>query len=127
MACEDPCMWYDKKRKRFYAAAKYYSDSKVLAPQFGALVLITSEDGMHWVPAKHSLISLRELHFENGTTVSLSHLERPFVVTDKNGQPVALFAAAAIEEPSKTTENISPAQNTFNVYIPLAVPGKIRH
>ena len=126
MACEDPCIWYDKKRKRFYAAAKYYSDSKVLAPQFGALVLITSEDGMHWVPAKHSLISLRELHFTNGTIVPLSHLERPFVVTDKNGQPIALFAAAAIEEPSKKIENISPAQNTFNVYIPLTKPAKTK-
>jgi hypothetical protein len=48
MACEDPCIWYDKKRKRFYAAVKYYSDSKKLVPQFGALALITSTDGLHW-------------------------------------------------------------------------------
>ena len=27
MACEDPWPWNDKKRKRFYAAAKYYSSS----------------------------------------------------------------------------------------------------
>ena len=71
MACEDPCMWYDKKRKRFYAAVKYYSNSKKIVPQFGALALITSEDGLAWKPAEHPLISLREIHMKNGSTMEL--------------------------------------------------------
>jgi hypothetical protein len=120
MACEDPCIWYDKKRKQFYAAAKYYSNSKILASQFGALVLITSKDGLNWKPAVHSLISLRELHFSNGKKIELAHLERPFVVTDKNGQAIALFAAASIGEPSKGDPmKVSTEQNTFNIYIPI--------
>ena len=119
MACEDPCIWYDKKRKRFYAAAKYYSNSKVLAPQFGALVLITSKDGLKWEPAQHPLISLRELNMSNGSKIQLAHLERPFVVTDSLGQPVALFAAASIDEPSGAVLNVKESQNTFAVYIPL--------
>jgi hypothetical protein len=119
MACEDPCMWYDKKRKRFYAAAKYYSNSKLLAPQFGALVLITSVDGLKWEPAQHSLISLRELTMNNGSKIQLAHLERPFIVTDKNGEPLALFAAASIDEPSAAVTNVKDSQNTFSVYIPL--------
>jgi hypothetical protein len=119
MACEDPCLWYDKKRKRFYAAAKYYSNSKLLAPQFGALVLITSVDGLKWEPAQHSLISLRELNMTNGSKIQVVHLERPFIVTDKNGEPLALFAAASIDEPSAAVTNVKDSQNTFSVYIPL--------
>ena len=112
MACEDPCMWYDHKRKRFYAAVKYYSHSGTLVPQFGALALITSVDGLHWEKARHPLISLRELQVRNRERIKLSNLERPFVVTDSNGQPLALFAAAAIKEPGDQG-------NTFNVCIPV--------
>lgn len=116
MACEDPCMWYDKKRKRFYAAVKYYSNSKKLVPQFGALALITSVDGLNWQAAVHPLISLREIKMKDGKKIELAHLERPFVVTNKNGQPLALFAAASINEPTKgDTDHPSFENNTFNI------------
>ena len=111
MACEDPCIWYDKKRSRFYAAVKYYSHSKKLVAQFGALALITSVDGLHWQPAVHPLISLRELKMQDGKKKDLAHLERPFVVTDGYGQPLALFAAASIDEPTKSVANPSPFEN----------------
>jgi hypothetical protein len=116
MACEDPCIWYDKKRKRFYAAAKYYSNSKKLVPQFGAMALITSVDGLKWQAAAHPLISLREMKMKDGKKTELAHLERPFVVTDKNGQPLALYAAASIQEPSKgDADHPVFENNTFNV------------
>lgn len=116
MACEDPCLWYDHKRKRFYAAVKYYSNAKVLAPDFGDLALITSEDGKTWTPATHSLISPKVLQLKGQQQVNLAHLERPFVFTDDNGQPKALFAAASVEEPSKgDMVKPAPAFNTFNV------------
>ncbi len=82
-------------------------------------MLITSVDGLKWEPAKHSLISLRELNMSNGSKIQLAHLERPFIVTNKKGEPVALFAAASIEEPSVTVANVKDLQNTFSVYIPL--------
>jgi hypothetical protein len=120
MACEDPCIWYDKKRKRFYAAVKYYSNSKKLVPQFGALALITSEDGLSWQAANHPLISMRELKMSDGRKIELAHLERPFVVTDKNGQPTALFAAAAVNEPSAgNISHVTSQNNTFIVCFPL--------
>jgi hypothetical protein len=120
MACEDPCLWYDKKRNRFYAAAKYYSNSKKLAPQFGALVLITSKDGLYWEAAKNPVISLREWRKPDGSKTELAHLERPFVVTNSKGEPVALFAAASVEEPAKGgILNPSFNQNTFNMSIQL--------
>jgi hypothetical protein len=121
MACEDPTIWYDQKRKRFYAAAKYYSNAKKLAPQFGALVLITSENGLDWTPAHHSLVSLRELYFTNGTKKELANLERPFVVIDEKGTPIALFAAAAYKSPTEgNLKNVTEEYNSFNVSIPLA-------
>lgn len=120
MACEDPCMWYDKKRKQFYAVAKYFSNSKTLAPQFGALVLITSKDGKEWTPAKNTLVSLKELKFKGGNTVQLERLERPFIITDSKGKPVALFAAAAVKNPAKADpDHVLPENNSFNVCIPL--------
>ncbi len=123
MACEDPCIWYDGRRKRFYAAAKYYSHSKVLAPQFGALVLITSTNGLDWKPAAHPLISLRELNMANAGKMQLAHLERPFIVTGEDGEPIALFAAAAIDNPFKAVEPVRASENTFGVYIPI-LPAK---
>lgn len=114
MACEDPCIWYDKKRQRFYAAVKYFSKSQIIVPQFGALALITSKDGLHWQVANHPLISLRELMWSDGKKIQLAHLERPFMVTDKGGQPLALFAAASINNPSEgDVQNVSRENNTF--------------
>ena len=116
MACEDPSVWYDKKRKRFYAAVKCYSQSKKLVPQFGALALITSQDGLKWQAATHPLISLREMKLKDGKKIDLAHLERPFVVIDNEGQPVALFAAASINEPTKdSTGHPAFEYNTFNI------------
>ncbi|MEZ4901280.1 MAG: glycoside hydrolase family protein [Spirosomataceae bacterium] len=114
MACEDPCLWYDKKRKRFYAVVKYFSRAQKLVTQFGALALITSKDGLHWDAASHPLVSMRKLTFKSGKTIELANLERPFVVTDKKGQAIALFAAAAQQAPNK-----GEGTNTFAVSISL--------
>jgi hypothetical protein len=120
MACEDPCLWYDKSRKLFYAVVKNYSSSGLLAPQFGALALITSEDGLHWKPAKHSLVSLREIRLKGQPAMALAHLERPFVLFDSHGRPEALFAAAAAKEPGKgDSTQIDFDHNSFNVCLKL--------
>ena len=120
MSCEDPCLWYDKKRKRFYAVVKYLSKSQKLVPQMGALALITSEDGLKWAPATHTLVSLRELKFKDGRTIQVHNLERPFIVTDKKGQPTALFAAVGEESHGKITKDLL----TYAVHIPLSKPKK---
>ncbi len=120
MACEDPYLWYDKTRKRFYALVKYYSNSKVLAPQFGALALITSLDAMHWEAAKHSVVSLKQLQFKGQSSIDLAHLERPFLLTGKKGEPQAIFAAATINEPGKIkTADVDFKYNSFIVCFKL--------
>lgn len=120
MSCEDPCLWYDKKRKRFYAVVKYLSKSQKLVPQLGALALITSEDGLKWTPATHTLVSLRELKFKDGRTIQVHNLERPFIITDKKGQPTALFAAVGEESHGRITKDLL----TYAVHIPLSKPKK---
>jgi len=56
------------------------------------------------------------MKMKNGKKTELAHLERPFVVTDKNGQPVALFAAASIGEPTKgDADHPAFENNTFNI------------
>ncbi len=120
MACEDPCLWYDYKLKRFYAAVKYYSNSKKLISQFGGIALITSLNATNWEAAKNPLISKRQLLLKNNTMLELSNLERPFVYTDANGQPLAIFAAFSVNNPGKVKpENYTPEYNTGNVGILL--------
>ena len=122
MACEDPYLWYDKKRKRFYAVAKYFSHSGNLVPEFGALALLTSIDGKDWKAASHPLVSLKNIRFRNGDKINLAHLERPFLLIDHKGQLQALFAAASLKDPFKNqTLLVDPSENTFNVHIPLSL------
>lgn len=119
MACEDPYLWYDKGRKRFYAVVKYYSKAAKLVPQFGALALVTSRDGINWQPAAHPLVSLRELKMKDGRILQLARLERPFVVHDEEGNPSVLMAAAS-ELDLTGTGDPEPGRNSFIVTIPLA-------
>jgi hypothetical protein len=120
MASEDPYMWYDKKRKAFYAIAKYFTNSKKYGLQNGSLVLLYSKDGKEWAFSKYPEVSKRELVFANGKIETLAHLERPFIFFDKDGQALALFAAASYEQPSGGDPLTVPERkNTFNVCIPL--------
>lgn len=120
LACEDPYLWYDGQRRRFYAIAKYFSRTGTLAPEFGSLVLLTSKDGRDWLPARHPLVSLRRLRFKDGHETTLAHLERPFLLFDRKGRMLALLAAASVRNPyNNTSVNVPPDENTFNVHIPV--------
>ncbi len=120
MACEDPCMWYDKKKKNFYAVAKYFSQSKKYGLQFGSLVMLQSKDGKEWRFPNNPEVSKRELNFADGNKMLLNRLERPFIYRDKKGIPIALFAAASYEAPNQGDPlQVDYKHNTFNVCIPL--------
>jgi len=118
-ACEDPTIWYDKRRKCFYAVAKYFSQQKKLSSQFGSLILLTSANGIDWEPAKHTQVTFRQINLNN-RIVQLSNLERPFVYINENGTAIALFAAASILNPFEgDPQHVDERRNTFNVQIPL--------
>jgi hypothetical protein len=57
MASEDPYLWYDKKRKRFYAIAKYFSAKGKANTEFGSLILLTSIDGKDWGMANSFMVT----------------------------------------------------------------------
>jgi hypothetical protein len=122
MASEDPYLWYDKKRRRFYAIAKYFSSKSKTNTEFGSLILLTSINGKDWGLANSYMVSPKKINFTNGTEVRLSNLERPFLLFDKKGNLEALFAAAAVKSPyNEKSINVNPDENTFNVHIPLQI------
>ena len=100
MHAEDPYLWYDFKRKCFYAIVKNYKNNSALGEQFGSLALITSQKGFgDWKPANHKLVSLRQ-YLRDGKIVNLHNLERPQLIFDTEGDPICLYTATSIENPS---------------------------
>ncbi|MGB3108852.1 hypothetical protein [Sphingobacterium siyangense] len=81
------------------------------------MALITSADGLHWHAAHHPLVSLRKLKVGGQHKTVPAHLERPFILFDKNGRPQVLYAAAAsIGEPFKNkSDRIAKEENSFIV------------
>ena len=94
---EDPAIWYDKKRGRYYGI--YHA--------FGYMAMITSVDGINWEKAKHYKVLDKALKKADGTEIFANRLERPFIYVE-NG--VAKVLTVAVLE-----EN----QNSYSLFIPL--------
>ena len=125
-AIEDPYLWYDKTRGRFYALVKEFGSQKLVS-QFGALALITSKDCFSWEPAKHKLAAFREAKFADGSKMDLAHIERPQVLFDDNGQPLVIYAAASVNSPFAVASPVESGRqwhNSFNIHLPIA-PEKV--
>jgi hypothetical protein len=69
---EDPAVWYDEKRQRYYAI--YHA--------FGYMGLITSTDGLNWERAKHYKVLEKTLYKTDGSKVVAQRLERPFIYVE---------------------------------------------
>ncbi|MCQ0111850.1 hypothetical protein SAMN04487906_1362 [Zhouia amylolytica] len=95
---EDVSIWFDKLRNRFYGIFH--------APE-GFIGLITSEDGKNWNKAKNYRLMPKELKMKDGTVFKADRLERPFVYTDNDGQPVVLCLAA------------KKGDDAYSVFIPI--------
>lgn len=78
---EDVSMWYDENRKRFYGIFHAHGGDFI--------GLITSEDGINWHKAKHYEVCKKEVPLNDGTTMKVNRMERPFVYVE-NGQPKLL-------------------------------------
>ncbi|MBB6460357.1 glycoside hydrolase family protein [Flammeovirga kamogawensis] len=94
---EDPCVWYDKNRQRYYAI--YHA--------FGYLGMITSTDGLSWHKAKNYKVSDLNYKTKNGKTIKVHRMERPFVFLE-DGNP-SVFTVSI-----KTKE-----QDSYTLFIPL--------
>ena len=113
LGAEDPYLWYDFKRERFYAVVKEFGRGK-LAPQHGALAMITSTDGQNWAPAKHSIVSLRKMNRPDknnpdnpkGKLLNIGATDRPQMVFDENGEVIGLNVASDRLPGTKKTYNV---------------------
>ena len=126
MHAEDPYLWYDVKRRRFYAIVKNYKKNGALGKQFGSLALITSQKGFgDWKPAKHKLVSLRQ-YMRDGKVVNLHNLERPQLLFGENGEPLCLYTATSVKNPSSqslpfNTQTLLSQQPTHSECVPQNV------
>lgn len=105
---EDPFAWYDRAAKRYYAVVKDNNGHFTKAGK--SLALWESADGMDWKLATHPMVSKTELRLADGTVRRVNSLERPQLVFDAKGEPIALLAA--VDEDSKR-------EHSFNVQIPI--------
>lgn len=104
---EDPYIWYGQDR--FWAIVK---DMNGAFSGLGtSLVLFQSLNGTDWTLAEHPVVSGLRLRRSDGHDMDLQRLERPQLLFNDNGQPIALFCAAA----DRADLNLS-----FNVHIPLS-------
>ncbi|WDH78487.1 glycoside hydrolase family protein [Microbacterium esteraromaticum] len=107
---EDPYLFFDPNRQRFYAIVKDFQpgDDRTgcLTPQFGALALVESDDARTWRPAEHPVVSLRRLRTTTGDNIDVERLERPQLLFDETGWPIALHAAISVGDPELGTQNV---------------------
>ncbi|HEX4084030.1 MAG TPA: glycoside hydrolase family protein [Chthoniobacteraceae bacterium] len=106
-AAEDPCIWIQDGH--YWAVVK---DMRGVFTHAGrSLALFSSDDGIHWRPARHPLVSTLVIRWADGAKQPVDRLERPQIFL-QNGVPAVLFCA------------VYPYghDGTFNVAIPLKSP-----
>ncbi|WP_370978563.1 glycoside hydrolase family protein [Agaribacterium sp. ZY112] len=94
---EDPEVWYDAERKRYYS----------LYHAFGYMGMITSTDGLNWERAKHYKVADKAYTTTDGRTVKVHRYERP-TIFHENGKPRVMTAGIRL-----------PNGDTHSLFIPL--------
>lgn len=82
---EDATFWYDK------VIGKYYMVCHVMGKR--DLALFSSNDGQHWSEDERSVFMKKEFKLSDGTVWKPKRVERPFVLTNENGQPIMIYLA----------------------------------
>jgi hypothetical protein len=77
---------------------------------------MTSSNGVDWVIPRNSLFSRRQLRFEDGTLLSVAHLERSQLLVDSQGISQAFYAACSIDPANGKTD-----RSTFNVRFKMQI------
>jgi len=94
---EDPAIWYDVKRERYYGV--YHA--------FGYMGMITSVDGLNWQKAKHYKVLDKAINKADGQKILAGRLERPFIYVE-DGVPKVLTVAV-----------LEKGNNSYSLFIPL--------
>jgi len=109
MVAEDPFVWFSARDGH-----RYYAVARDVVGQFtgakGGIALFQSDDGLRWRAADHAKVLGAKFAWADGTA-SLTHIERPALLFDAAGQPIALFGA--------TDGYRKDGLASFNVHLPL--------
>ncbi|MEP0366345.1 MAG: glycoside hydrolase family protein [Cyclobacteriaceae bacterium] len=87
---EDATIWYDKMKEQYFMVCHVNSKPE--------LMVMSSKDSYQWKPASNPLFTRKEILLDNGETWKPQKMERPFVLTDDQGQPLMLFVAIKDKE-----------------------------
>jgi hypothetical protein len=111
MVAEDPFVWFSRD-----AGNRYYAITRDVIGDFtgakGGLALFQSADGLKWQAADHPKVLGAKFAWADGT-LSNSQVEKPALLFDVHGQPIALFGA--------TDGYRKDGRTSFNVHLPLRV------
>jgi hypothetical protein len=105
---EDPFLWYDASRAKYFAIMKD-NQGVISGLHHSSLILFESADAEKWKPSQYPLVSDLILHWKDKPAQHVSRMERPFIFFDLQQKPVALVVA--ISDGSATD---------YNVRIPIA-------
>ncbi len=112
MFAEDPFVWFSRT-----AGNCYYAVARDVVGEFtgakGGLALFQSADGLKWRAANHPKVLGAKFTWADGS-LSKTQVERPALLFDERGQPIALFGA--------TDGYRKDGQTSFNVHLPLIQP-----
>lgn len=97
---EDPEVWYDAERKRYYN----------LYHAFGYMGMITSTDGLNWERAKNYKVADKEYKTTDGKMIPVHRYERMGIYLE-NGKPAVMTAGILTKE--------GDVIDTYSLFIPL--------
>lgn len=81
---EDVCLWYDKRRKRFYAIFHAHGGNFI--------GMITSTDGLNWHKANHYIVCKKEIPLKDNTVLKVDRMERPYAYIEDDSIKMLSFA-----------------------------------
>ena len=96
MDTEDVSMWFDHKRKRFYAVFHAHD----------YIGMITSKDGKQWKKANEHVLMPKSVHQKEGPPIQPDRLERPFMYIEDGA-------------PSVLSLSIKKGNESYSVFIPI--------
>ena len=93
VAAEDPFIWTDGDRFRGIVRIDGHPVVTETGVQFNptnsSFVLVESQDGAVWKPAKHPLVTTKDLQWSGGEGPAMITIQRPFLVLEE-GKPKTL-------------------------------------
>lgn len=106
---EDPCLWNDKTG--YHMIAKDHRGS--ITGEAGEGFLANSDDGIEWKIDQSPKAYSKVISWDNGKTIKMGQLERPFVLIE-DGKPTYLFFAT-MDGPG----GFGNATKSWNMVVPL--------